>query len=387
MKTVESALIPWVSVGIIARNEEHSIGTALESLFRQTLFAELEQRRLSAEIWCVANGCTDTTADVAGRIFEEQCLLHPQRHCFTACVLTVPEAGKINAWNLFVHQVSAPRAAYLILMDADIQFGHTATLWALCQALEQHSHAHVSVGRPVKDIARKKHLTLGERVSLATSRMTQSAPAQLTGQLYCIRAETARRIYLPGELAACEDGFIKTLVCTDFLTKESEPGRIVRARHASHIFSAYVSAGEVLRNQKRQMIGQTYVHLLVDRFLPTLPPQDRAGLGRAIRRLDEQSPGWLRRLMDEHLRRTRRFWRLFPDALVFRFRRLAPMPVAKKILHFPAALAGEAVTLAACWLALRSLRRGHRACWPDKKPPSRKPAEGPVNVPRPAMPG
>ena len=49
--------------------------------------------------------------------------------------------------------------------------------------------------------------------------MTGSASAQLCGQLYCIRAEVARNIYLPKDLCACDDGFIKALVCTDFLTQ------------------------------------------------------------------------------------------------------------------------------------------------------------------------
>jgi hypothetical protein len=386
MKVIESASAAWVSLGMIARNEEKAIAPALESLFRQTLFAELAQRGLAAEIWCVANDCTDATVEVAGRILARHGAAHPHRQVFAARVLTVPEAGKINAWNLFVHRVSAADARYLILLDADIRFGHVTTLWNLCRVLEEDSFAQISAGEPVKDLALKKNPSLRERLSLATSRLTQGSAAQLTGQLYCIRAATARRIRLPRELPACEDGLIKSLVCTDFLTKEPQPARVVRARHASHIFEAYVSTGAILRNQKRQMIGQTFVHLLIDRYLPTLPAADRADLNRTVQRLDEEDPAWLRRLVAEHLRRTRWFWRLFPGILSFRFRRLARLPVAKRLLHLPATLIGFGVTLAAGWLAARALRRGRLHYWPDKRQPPDRPDDS-VGLVRPVLPG
>ena len=40
-----------------------------------------------------------------------------------------------------------------------------------------------------------------------------------------------------------------------------------------------------------------------------------------------------------------------------------------KFTHVPAALAGFAVTLAACWLARRSLKRGALNYWPDTRSP------------------
>ncbi|HKB56968.1 MAG TPA: glycosyltransferase family A protein [Lacunisphaera sp.] len=387
MKVIESASTAWVSLGVIARNEEQSIGPALESLFRQSLFAELERRSLQAEIFCLANGCTDATAAVAARIFWEQSARHPHHRAFSGRALTLPEAGKINAWNQFVHQISAPETHYLILMDADILFGHVTTLWNLCQKLEQQPCAQVAVGDPVKDLALKNKPSLPERLSLATSRMTQGAAAQLTGQLYCIRAAAARRIRLPRELAACEDGFIKSLVCTDFLTKAPQPERIARVPQASHIFTAYVTAGDILRNQKRQMIGQTYVHLLVDRLLPSLPEEDRADLAATVQQLDAVLPGWLGRLLQEHLRQTRWFWRLFPGILTFRFRRLAPLPLGRRLRHLPAALAGQAITLTACWLAARALRGGQRQYWPTRRgqPPGRE--NGPMGLAQPGLPG
>src|SRR6185436_8730905 len=158
--------------------------------------------------------------------------------------------------------------------------------------------ADISVDRPVKDIALKARKTWWDRLSLATSRMTASESAQLTGQLYCMRASVARDVLLPREMLV-EDGFIKALVCTDFLTRPSDPRRIVCAPSATHVFEAYTSPLQLLRNQKRQMIGQTIVHLLID--------QELAGIGRQefvrhIERREKCDPCWLQRLMAGHLR-------------------------------------------------------------------------------------
>ena len=121
-------------------------------------------------------------------------------------------------------------------------------------------------------------------MSLGASQMTGSARAQLCGQLYCIRAEVARNIYLPKDLCACDDGFIKALVCTDFLMHQVWPWRIVAAADAAHTFEAYVSPAGILKNQKRQMIGQTIVHVLVDDYLKKLPTsQTDETRGRVVR--------------------------------------------------------------------------------------------------------
>src|SRR2546422_4083093 len=41
---------PCISIGILAWNEAEAIGATLHSLFRQSLFAELNQRQLTCEI-------------------------------------------------------------------------------------------------------------------------------------------------------------------------------------------------------------------------------------------------------------------------------------------------------------------------------------------------
>lgn len=357
-----------VSIGILARNEETRIGAALATLFRQTLFAELDQRGQRAEIWCIANACTDDTAAVAARIFQEHTSTHAHAEAIIASSVSVATPGKINAWNLFVHEISAQDTHCLVLMDADIRIAEATTLWNLVRGLQENKEVHVTVGEPVKDIALKPATTWRERLSLATSRLTQSTAAQLTGQLYCIRAKVARAIWLPRDLAACEDGFIKSMVCTDFLRTPGNPGRILRMAGASHIFEAYTTAPAILRNQKRQMIGQTFVHVLADKFLREACVSNTARPGEVVRLLDEVNPDWLRDLINDHVREARYFWRLFPGVCSFRFKRWSGLRGRRKLTLLPATLLGTGVTMLAAWMAYRSLRRGTLGYWPQKPP-------------------
>ena len=344
----------------------------LESLFAQTLFVELTARNIGCEIICVANGCTDRTAAVAREIFERQQREHPCRGTFAARVVEVQKRGKINAWNVFVHELSSREAQFLFLADADIVLNERQTLWNMYRALDENSIAIVSTDTPVKDIALKPRRTLPDRISLAASRMTQSAAAQLTGQLYCIKASIARNIYLPLDLAACEDGFIKALACTYFLTHEVRPKHIVVAPNASHIFEAYVSFRDILNNQKRQMIGQTIVHLLVDRELKQLPLEQKLNLAETLREREATDSDWLKRLIAEHMRRVRHCWELFPNLLSSRFQRLRALRGIQRITHLPIALAGLAISLLASYRAYRALRAGYLNYWPDTQSPNLK---------------
>jgi len=355
---------PLVSIGIIAWNEEAGIGAMLETVFQQTLFAELGRHGQRCEILCVTNGCTDRTPEVVSKFFERQSREHPDAAHFSCRVMNVAERGKINAWNRFVHAFSARGAKYLFLMDADILISPRETLWNMVQTLEENLEASVSVDLPRKDITFKRQKSFWDRMSLGASQMTGSASAQLCGQLYCIRSDVARNIYLPKDLCACDDGFIKALVCTDFLTHPVWPWRIVAAPDAAHTFEAYVSPAGILKNQKRQMIGQTIVHLLVDNYLTKLPVSQRLKLADSLTEKEQVDPDWLKRLIAEHIQRTRFWWRLYPGLLSHRFKRLASLNWFKRIACFPAALAGFLVALASSFMAYGSLKKGATDYWP-----------------------
>lgn len=359
----ERRAAPCVSLAVRAWNEEKVIHRTLESLFRQSLFEELSRRGERCEIVCIPNGCTDRTSDIARTFLAEQKKAHPFAGVFDCHVAEIAEAGRNHTWNLYVHELSSRDAEFLFLMDADIWFEQRNTLFQIYDALRKHPEAHIAGGRAIKDIALKKHQSLRDRLSLATSAMNGTSPALITGQLYCIRAAIARRLWLPNDLGAPDDGFIKTVVCTDFFRAESNPARVVIAGNAMHMFEAYTAPREILNNQKRQMIGQTTVHVLVE-YLKTLPLADRTNPAATLKHNDTENPDWLKQLLREHLRRARFFWRLFPGALTFRFRRWWKLPGRKRFTHFPAALAGFVVTLLALFRAHRHLRRDQTRYWP-----------------------
>lgn len=353
----------FVSIGIMAWNEADTIATTLSSLFRQSIFERLCARHQQCEVVVVANACTDRTVAVVREFFERMDREHPWSDGFSARVIDIPEPGKANAWNRYVHEFSAIEAQFICSMDADIVFHHRDTIHNLVAILERNPQIPASTGRQCKDLIFKARKTLAERVSLATSTMGGGERGMICGQLYCLRTEVARNLFIPRDLGATEDGFIKTMVCTSFLTRESDPGRVVLASEAVHVFQAYVKPREVLNNQKRQMIGQTVVHVLVE-YLRTRPVAERINLADTLRRLETQDPDWLKRLLAAHLKRQRHFWRLFPGILTFRFKRCWQLPGVRKLTHLPAACAGFAVTLVACARAQRTLRHGMTHYWP-----------------------
>ncbi len=352
-----------VSVGLMAWNEEASILGTLESLFRQSVFERLSGRHERCEVIVVANACTDRTAAVVRGFFERMEREHPWASALVTRVIDIPEPGKANAWNRFVHEFSAVEARALVSMDADIVFHHRDTIFNLFAVLEKRPHVPASTGRQCKDLIFKERKTWRERVSLATTSMGGGEQGKICGQLYCLRASVARNLYLPRDLGATEDGFIKEMVCTDFLTRPSDPGRIVLAPEAAHVFEAYIEPRAVLNNQKRQMIGQTTVHVLVE-YLKTLAWQERMNLAETLRRHETRDPEWLKKLIAAHLRERPFFWQLFPGILTFRFKRLLRQPGHRKLTQALAAFAGFAVTLVACARASRALRAGLTHYWP-----------------------
>lgn len=355
---------PSVSIAIFAWNEEEAIGRSLDSLFEQSLFSELARGNQKAEVICVANGCSDRTAEVAEAAFARHRAQHPFRQSFQCAVLNIPERGKLNAWNKFVHERSAAEAQFLILMDADIAIHRKQSLWKMVSTLVAHAEASVAVDRPLKDVAFKTRKSLRERLSLAASDNTQSAAAQLCAQLYCIRAKVARNIYLPRDLSACEDGFIKTMVCTDFLAHEPLPERIRIAEGAEHIFEAYTSLGGLLKNQKRQAIGQTIVHVLVDKYLASLPLSQRQRLAQTLLEKEQADPDWLKRLIREHLAEVRYFWRLYPGVLGLRLQRWRSPAGRRGVAGLVSAVAGTALAVLAAWLGFAALKQGCTDYWP-----------------------
>ncbi|HWA11446.1 MAG TPA: glycosyltransferase family A protein [Opitutaceae bacterium] len=352
-----------LSIGVMAWNEEDTIGPMLDSLFAQSIFAFLAARGERCEVVCLANGCTDRTVAVAAARCARAEREHPARRGLTARVADIREPGRNHAWNLFVHEFSAREARFICLMDADIVFNRVHTVQLVLSALEHDPHLGGASDWPCKTIAGKDRPSLRERLSLATSDMTGGIPGRLNGMMYCLRAGIARNLYLPRDLGATDDGFFKAIICTDFFREPLDATKVVSVREATHLYEPYLSVRDILNNQKRQMIGQTTLEVIFN-YLRTLPEEDRANLAATIRANEARDPDWLKKLIAAHMARVRHFWQLFPGLLGFRWRRYRALRGRRRLAHLPAALAGFAVTLIASWRAARFLRRGIAPFWP-----------------------
>jgi hypothetical protein len=279
----------------------------------------------------------------------------------------LPVGAPQGEGNTFVHRLSSRTARHLFIMDADILLYQRSSLWNMLSVLSQSEEAWISTDHPVKDITLRRGLKVLGGLSAAAGKVQKVSETQLTGQLYCIRSDVARRIYLPRNLASCDDGFIKWIVCTDFLTRSARFDRIVCASNASHVFEAYTSVLDVIRNQKRQALGQTMVHLLVDKFLRTLSIGQRRNLAETLRRLDQNDPDWLRQLVGEHLRQIRFYWQLYPQLLGSRFQLVRRSRGLRRLKLLLPTLASFCTTNIGSFLAFRALKRGCIGYWPDTR--------------------
>src|ERR1700690_1341260 len=88
----------FLSIGILAWNEETSIVPMLTSLFEQSIFADMAARHERCEIICLANGCTDRTVAVATATCSRMMAEHPARGWLQARVEDIPLPGCNNAW-------------------------------------------------------------------------------------------------------------------------------------------------------------------------------------------------------------------------------------------------------------------------------------------------
>jgi glycosyltransferase involved in cell wall biosynthesis len=344
-----------VSIGILAHNEALSISTTLQSLFQQSLFNEPDPQQ-AIEIVVVANGCTDETAAVSRATLEALVKQAPHPNIRWR-VCEVEQPGKTNAWNLYVHEFSAPAADYLFLMDADIEFIDPHTLRYMLDTLETKPNAWVSVDVPIKDVALKEKKNLVERLSASASASFSAASgdvAAICGQLYCGRATVLRGIWMPPGLQV-EDGFLRAMVVTDRFTSPEVSERVVLAKSASHIFEAYTDLNRLLRHERWLVVGST-INAFIFGYLWANCNRE-LDAGSLIKHQNDQDPFWLHQFIQAAV--LEKGWWVIPQPFLFRrFQRLRQYPPLKQIVRFPVAVIAFLVDLLVFFQANQELRRG-----------------------------
>lgn len=327
-----------VSIGVFAHNEEQQIGRILSSLQEQDLVAEASAEGISIEIITLANGCTDSTAAAADAANAELQNKHPGIRLRTE---VIPEPGKSNTWNIYVHRFSDPSADFLIFMDADITLIGPKTLRSLVETLLGNQNAHISVDLILKDLAFKKSHSLFERASLSATRLNQAGPPKLAGSLYCARAQVARRIWMPKGLLV-EDGFLKAMITTEQFTEQEDQSRLVRAPCAAHAFQAVTNLRCLHKHEIRLLIG-TWMNVVLFEHLQASVSKTKQPAGALIHAWNKSSPDWFPCLLNT-TPRSRTFQRFTISAILLPFRQLFQSNRGGRLKRLPTAFLRSAFT-------------------------------------------
>ena len=321
-----------LSIGILAHNEVDSLEVLLDSLCQQSL---LKNKSLEhdIEIVVVPNGCTDSTAIVARQTLTRLSSIGNSSWGWKVC--EVKEAGKSNAWNLFVHEFTAPETDFFYLMDADIKLHDPDSLVKMLEPLLQNSEYWIALDRPIKDVELKTNKSLLEKLSVAVSKSSNEGQLYICGQLYCARAETLRDIWMPAGLPV-EDGFLTQMIVSEnFTLKNPTFGkRIVRVTEASHIFEAYTNPFELINHEVRVVVGVT-INIFLTYYLRERC-SEKLTAGTLIAKMNQESHFWLNDFVRQSLVKKR--WWIIPLSLVFRrYRALRNHSRAKALLGIPIA--------------------------------------------------
>jgi Glycosyl transferase family 2 len=344
-----------ISIGMLAYNEASGIRQTLESFLHQSIFRSAA-RGFEIEIIAVPNGCRDNTAEIMRQTLGQ--IVNPTDYpgvSWQVHELTRP--GKSNAWNHFVHEFSDPKADYFFLVDADILFPDHHTLLPLLELLEREPQVGVAVDQPIKDVVLKSHKNLIEHLSSFVSQLSgSSGAAWLCGQLYCVRAELLRQIYIPAELPA-QDAFLYEMLTTNCLTAPQRRDRIARVPDTLHIFEAYVHPQKLLKHERLMLVAKITNAVVFEHLQGALRQMpNRQSAAALCREWDQQNPQWVKNLIRTK-RRNQAGW-FVPSA--FWQRRFADLPnksLFKRIFLFPLALLAMGVDLFVLYSANRELSK------------------------------
>ena len=320
-----------LSIGILAHNESGSIEVLLQSLSQQSLLTDANLKH-QVEIVVVPNGCTDDTAIVARNTLSK--LVEYSQASWTWQVCEVEEAGKSNAWNLFIHQFAAPDSDFFYLMDADIQLHQSSTLENMLATLIQNPEYWIALDRPIKDVELKENKNWLEKLSVAVSKSSNEGQLYICGQLYCGRAEPLRKMHLPVGLPV-EDGFLTQMVISENFTIENPTfsKRIVRVKEASHVFEAYTNPWELIDHEVRVVVGIVVNGLLTNYLQQHC--QDGKTAGMLIERWNQEDKYWLDKLKSNSI--TEDKWSIPLSLVLRRYRSLKNHSLQKALLRIPIA--------------------------------------------------
>ena len=322
-----------LSIGVLAHNESNSISILLHTLYQQSLLTTANKEHI-IEIIIVPNGCSDDTAFIARNTLKKLAI-QSDRTSWKWKVREVQEAGKSNAWNLFVHQFASPDSDFFCLMDADIKLHDSSALEKMLNVLIDNPKYWIALDRPIKDVELKQNKSAIDKLSIAVSKSSNEGQLYICGQLYCARAEPLRNIWMPAGLPV-EDGFLTQMIISENFTIKNPTfdKRIVRVKEASHVFEAYTNPLELVNHEVRVVVG-----IVINIFL-TYYLRERCSetltAGMLIEQMNQEDHFWLDSFMHKSLAKDKKW--IIPLSLVFRrYTSLGNHSLWKALLRIPIA--------------------------------------------------
>ena len=286
-----SPAVVRLDMAILAHNERRDLPKLLEDLSKQTLLADPE---MDIRISVLANGCTDDTVDVA----RAKIASLPNDLTSLFEVVDRPEPGKSRTMNWFLHNRLRPEADLVMFVDGDIRLPVTSGMARMASELRCRPELIVFTSRPVKDIVHEK-IPLGPVArAIASGREgLTDFRRSIAGSLFVMRTEFARRLWIPAGLPV-EDGFIRGMILTEFLSRSEDLSRIDGSPEVFHIYESVRTVRALVQHQTRIVLGSAinaalYRHM---RSLVRTAPEAEALLHKAAS--DDE---WMTRMLAEEL--------------------------------------------------------------------------------------
>lgn len=351
-----------ISIGILAWNEEKNIAKTINSILEQSVFISRNHAFSKIEIICVANACTDSTAVVA-----ENALSKLDGSKVSYKVVSIEKSGKANAWNRFIHDYSDQKSDVVLLLDADVQLLGVDTLYSMVLTLFQDDGLLAVTDFPVKHLEFKEQKSITDKLSLSLSKITQGSSAQLTGQLYGIRGNFARSIWMPDNYVAFQDdGFLKQVVVTKGFTEPANVDLIKKAPDASHVFEAYSDLRDIVNNQIRQATNVVILGFIIDELKTLKKQNEHIDLGEIIFSLNQSNHNWVADIINKKVDECGFF--VIPS--FYFFARLKKIRIIngfyQKLIGLPTIFIGFFVDLVAYLIANHKIKhQSYQSVWKD----------------------
>jgi DNA-binding cell septation regulator SpoVG len=294
-----------VDLALFAHNEAADIAAMMARLEDQDAYDAVD---IDLNVHVLAHGCRDDTAARAQWSAPDGFRVHD-----------LPETGRSQTWNRFVHDLSRRNADILLFCDAGISFPDVDCLSRLIHGLAARPDLHVLNSQPVKSITEDQGVI--QQLITASSGDLDDWHTAICGQLYAMPSPAARRNILPIGLPAA-DGFLRAMVATDRFTAPEVLSMIDGQEGLFHIYPSERTIAGMIRHHTRLVVGSA-INAAVFRHL------EAEGAVRLVRELSRAAAdeSWLHDVLRRRLPRLPYVY----VPLHFLFRRLTHAP--QRLLH------------------------------------------------------